>query len=257
MMKKVLLFAIAFVMLFSLAACGNNEDTEMMNQAKQTYLNDFLKTDNPDATINDVSFTPFLGIYNDSLVAVFYGGQYHGPQIERVVELKIEGLDFSYSYGYPILVWNSNSIVELAEAYGQGLLTKANLQAVSSLYQTTASAQQANNEENSMEIQAKQTYLDNSLKTDNPEATIDDVSFMPFLGIYNDSLVAVFYGGKYHGPQIERVVELEIEGLDFSYSYGYPILVWKNNSIISLAEAYEQGLLTKANLNTIFDLYHK
>ena len=29
-------------------------------------------------------------------------------------------------------------------------------------------------------------------------ATIDDVSYRPFIGIYNESLVAVFYGGKYH-----------------------------------------------------------
>ena len=139
MTKKLIMLGIAIMMLFSLAACDltNGEANEIMKQAKQTYLETVLKTDNPEATINDVTFTPFLGIYNGSLVAVFYGGKYHGPQYSFVVSLEIEGLDFSYSNGYPILVWNSNKIYDLAEAYEQGLLTKANLQTVNSLYPNT------------------------------------------------------------------------------------------------------------------------
>ena len=133
-MKKILLFAIAFVMLFSLTACKGKENTEITNQAKQTYLDNYLKPDSPKATINDVSFWPFLGIYNDSLVAVFYGGKYHGEFTDYIVELEIEGLDFSYSNGYPILIWNNNNIISLAEAFQQELFTKDNLSMIYKLY---------------------------------------------------------------------------------------------------------------------------
>lgn len=108
-----------------------------------------------------------------------------------------------------------------------------------------------------IKLQAKQTYLETVLKPEHPEATINDVSFRPFLGIYNGSLVAMFYGGQYHGLFPEFVYSIEIAGLTFAWSNGYPILVWNDGKINSLTAAYEQGLLTKENLITILGLYRK
>ena len=107
---------------------------EAKTQAKQTYLNTILKPKHPEATIADISFTPFLGIYDSSLVAIFYGGQYHGmfPEVEDSYEL--EGLVFAFSRGYPILVWNDEKISDLPAAYAQGLLTKENLMMIHNLY---------------------------------------------------------------------------------------------------------------------------
>ena len=149
-MKKLKLFGLlALVTMTSLmlVACGTQnggEEEAMKNQAKQTYLETVLKTKDPsnlvggvdlaDATVDDITFKPFLGIYGGSLVAVFYGNKYHGVHFEHVISLEINGLDFSYSNGYPVLVWNNNSISTLEEAYGQGLLSKANLESVHSLY---------------------------------------------------------------------------------------------------------------------------
>lgn len=135
-LKLVSMLALVVITSLVLVACGDNgnEDTEMKNQAKETYLTTVLKIKNPEATIDDVTFMSFLGIYNGSLVAIFYGGKYHGLFFDRVIGLEIEGLDFSYSDGYPILVWNNDKIHSLAEAYEQELLTKANLEAIYSLY---------------------------------------------------------------------------------------------------------------------------
>ncbi|MFA5676540.1 MAG: hypothetical protein WDA65_08485 [Christensenellales bacterium] len=113
-------------------------------------------------------------------------------------------------------------------------------------------------EEVTMQRQAKQTYLEKVLKAQNPNATIDDVSFFhnKFLGIYDDSLVAVFYGGQYHGefPDVEE--EYEIGGLTFRWSMGYPILVWNDGEIYELEQAFTQNLLTATNLITIHELYY-
>lgn len=120
-------------------------------------------------------------------------------------------------------------------------------------------------EEVVMQIQAKRTYLDKCVKqninyddykSQYGDATTDDVSFIPFLGIYDDTLVAVFYGGKYHGPQIEVEESVEIADLTFVWSHGYPILVWNDGEIYGLAEAFGQNLLTAANLVTIHELYY-
>jgi len=108
----------------------------------------------------------------------------------------------------------------------------------------------------SIETQAKKTYLDSFLKKEHLEATIEDVSFWPFLGIYNGVLVAVFYGGKYHGWFLEYMEEIEINGLLFEWSCGYPILVWKDRSIFELAEAVKKGILSKKNLTVVRELYY-
>jgi len=110
---------------------------------------------------------------------------------------------------------------------------------------------------------AKQTYLATVIKIKCPEeighdpalATIDDVSFDPFIGIFKDSLVASFYGGIYHGPHPDVVREVVIEHFKFYWSEGYPILVWNEGIIYELTDAYEQGLLGKDDLETIFNVY--
>ncbi len=113
-------------------------------------------------------------------------------------------------------------------------------------------------EEVTMQLLARQTYLEEILKGKNQAATIDDVSFFrnKFLGIYDGSLVGVFYGGQYHGnfPEVEESVE--INDLTFAWSQGYPILVWNDGEIYGLAEAFEQNLLTTANIVTIHELYY-
>jgi len=109
-------------------------EAAMKLQARQTYLDEFVKPRYPEATIDDVSLFPFLGIYNNSLVASFYGGQYHGEYPDIVDSQEIDGLTFEWSRGYPILFWNDGSIYPLSVAFGQGLLTKENLIAVHGLY---------------------------------------------------------------------------------------------------------------------------
>ena len=105
---------------------------------------------------------------------------------------------------------------------------------------------------------ARQSYFEQIIEF--PEATIDDVSFWPFMGIFDACLVAVFLGGEYHGgyePPGDIVEKQEIGGLPFSWGAGYPILVYHENYIFELAEAFEKGLLTKDNLETIHNFYNE
>ena len=135
-MRKLLFFLITFILGLSLVGCDDeiNAIEKVKVQARQTYLNTIIKPRYPDATIADVSFRPFLGVYSNSLVAIFYGGQYHGSQIAVEVTEEIENIIFAYSSGYPILVWNDGKISSLTAAYEQGLLTKENLTTIHNLY---------------------------------------------------------------------------------------------------------------------------
>ena len=49
---------------------------------------------------------------------------------------------------------------------------------------------------------------------------------------------------------------IEIAGVIFAWSQGYPILVWNQGEIYELAEAFKQNLLTKENIVAIHELYN-
>ena len=120
----------------------NIPEHEMKEKAKQTYLDTILIpiliVMNPDAvslvSIDDISFRPFMGIFNGSLVAVFYGGKYHGIFTDDLIMLEIGGTTFYWGNGYPILVWNEGVIYKLSEAYGQRLLSREDLERIRILY---------------------------------------------------------------------------------------------------------------------------
>ena len=99
----------------------------------------------------------------------------------------------------------------------------------------------------------KQSYLDTFIKEKFPDATIDDVIMKEYLGTYNGYFVGVLY--KQNSRFIDVLHQCEIEGLDFSYSEGYPILVWKNEKFYELSEVYGKGKISKNDLDTIYYLY--
>jgi hypothetical protein len=125
----VALFGLTFLVFFN--GCNNHPTKSnqverysetMMREAKQTYLEMYLIEHHPNATIDDISFKPLFGIFDECLVAVFYGGQYHGAYPDWVIETIIGGLTFYWPDGYPIRVWNNGVIYDLSDAFEIGLL---------------------------------------------------------------------------------------------------------------------------------------
>lgn len=104
-----------------------------------------------------------------------------------------------------------------------------------------------------LEEKVKQTYIDTYLK-DKLNAKIDkDVWIKNFLGIYNGNFVTVY--GVNNG--VDGLTEkYEFDNITFSWGSSFPIVVWHDNKIYQLKEAYEQKFITYKNLNTIASLYH-
>ena len=254
-MKKI--FCLLTVMIFGLILSGCNSGKEVgytkkqltgndiVWQVKQAYVDRFLKEEYPEASLTDVKVTRYLGIYNGSYVAIL-NDNFNKYFEEYVIELKYEGFDFSYSNGYPIRVWNSGEFYDIVCAFEKHLLTKEDLQTIASLY---------NNEEDvKMVDEVKLSYLNSIIKVKRQDATIDDVVIMDYLGTYNGNFVAVFYD-KQDCTFVDRLKPYEIAGMDFSYSEGYPIRVWKNGIFHLLHEVYSKGEITKNDLETIHQLY--
>ena len=108
----------------------------------------------------------------------------------------------------------------------------------------------------SLETQAKQAYLDSLRKEHNlKKATIKDVSFEPFLGVYDDALVAGFNIKQNVFDFYDVVDGIEIDGVYIEWWVGIPILVYKDGNLFKLKAAVEQGILSKESLTTIKDLF--
>lgn len=232
------------VIFLSTGLFGCNEKKTMTESVKQTYVDIFLKEDFPQATIDDVTITKYLGTYNGSYVAVINDG-FHVLFTEYLISLQYEGFDFSYANGYPIRVWNNGTFYDIVGAYENNLLTKENLGTIADLY---------NGEKTEVITQVKTSYLNDFIKKNRPDATIQDVIIKEYLGTYSNSFVGILYD-KENCLFTDHEFFYEVDGLNFSYSNGYPMLVWNAGSFSLLHEAYENNLLTKNDLEKIHFLY--
>lgn len=110
-----------------------SKEVEMINQLKQSYVDAFLKAEYSNATIADVTITEYLGTYNGNIVAVI-NDKFHQVFIEEEISFEIDGLQFAYSYGYPIHVYNESKFYDLSSAFMQGFLTRNNIETIHRLY---------------------------------------------------------------------------------------------------------------------------
>ena len=219
-------------------------------KVKDAYLQLPIMADHPDATTKDVVITEFFGIYNGSYVAVL-NDNYHTIFSEYIVDLEIDGIDFSYSNGYAIRVWNNGVLYMLKDAYDQGILSRDNLERLEYLRFA-----QGEFPESYIKREAKETFYNLFIKDEFLQSTIADVEIMIDLGIYQNSFVAV-YASEY--LQIEDAEEkrFHIDDVEISYSQDREIYVWCNWKIYGLYEAYCKGFLTKEDVLTVWQLYQQ
>jgi len=83
--------------------------------------------------------------------------------------------------------------------------------------------------------------------------TFEDVYVRQFYGVYNESVVVVMWiYGSGTPPAIDTI---EVEGFEFEYHTGRPILVWNNGNFYGLQRAYDEGLISMENLEQIHSLH--
>ena len=73
-----------------------------------------------------------------------------------------------------------------------------------------------------------------------------------FYGIYN-GYVPVLIGGT---RELETITTVPVAGFLFRYPTQRSIIVWKDRRFYMLADAYEQGFLTRADIRAIYDIHN-
>lgn len=107
-----------------------------------------------------------------------------------------------------------------------------------------------------LKTSARQDCLEKFVLPEHADATIEDVTLAPFLGIFDGAIAAVFYCGQYHGVWPDVLEETTIRDVTFSWPKGYPIEVWKDGEIYTLSEAYEKDIISADDLSEINNNYN-
>ncbi|MCL2140508.1 MAG: hypothetical protein FWH42_02350 [Dehalococcoidia bacterium] len=101
------------------------------------------------------------------------------------------------------------------------------------------------------ELMVRLSYLARLAEAGYTGFKIDDIFVDYYYGTYNEC-VAVMMSAK--GMEYLQVVTFSEDGT-VSYSNSNRILAWKNSIFYSLQEAYDQGFLTRADLQRIADIH--
>lgn len=104
---------------------------QLIAQAKQTYLELYLKRNRTDAVIDDVWLFNYLGIYNDCIIGVFLDRK-NCVFPEYVLSIQIENICFDYSCGYEIMVYKDGLFYTLYDAYYKNKVL--NIEEISEIY---------------------------------------------------------------------------------------------------------------------------
>jgi len=101
------------------------------------------------------------------------------------------------------------------------------------------------------EAKIKQDYLSFDVSTD-PVTTAEDVVLRYYYGTYDGS-VATKIGYWFYG-YLAVIIYEHIDGITITYPSTHKILVWNDGNFYNLQEAYDNGLLTKDDIQRIADI---
>ena len=106
-------------------------DTELGKQIRQDY---FQRLDNAYGNIKfeDVYVRKLYGAYNDSIAVLMWIYGFDPPP--AIVTIEVEGSEFHFHSGRPIMVWNNGNFYSLQSAYDEGLVSMENLEQIHSLH---------------------------------------------------------------------------------------------------------------------------
>lgn len=170
----------------------------------------------PDATEDDIFIRGFYGRYKDCYAVLLETSLWDYPSV--VTTSTIDGVTFTYPNNNHIVIYKANKPKQ--------------------------------------EDEAKEAFIEKVISGYRDDGHIDEVKIYHFVGIFDDSYVAVILD-KFNSLFVEVMVPLTVNGLDFGHSYGYIMYVYNNGRLYILSEAFAEGVITEKQLKQIHEAYHR
>jgi hypothetical protein len=251
-------------MLFSLLCVGCSTPVANQNKVNASYIRTFFEDEVKEGEFEVIEtyldLTNTLGdIVNEKYTYSFF--ETNSLIVFKVVEAsegnvsKIE----SYTINDEMITINVKTI-ELGQDCATGYwwfileLTKDEINGIDTIKILKDGEEIMHDKKNNLRDKAIRCYFDKYIKSNRTNASIEDVWLFQYLGTYNNSFVGVFLD-RQNCSFIDLLHPYIVEGLDFSYSDGYEILVYNNEEFYNLQYAYSEGLISYEDLYKIHENY--
>ena len=102
-----------------------------------------------------------------------------------------------------------------------------------------------------MQQKIKQDYA-----RERSDITSDDVTIERYLGTYKDGAMALFVTSANEG-YFQMVVEEDIAGFHFRFPDSQPLYIYYHSEFTPLKQAFENGIISESDVETIYDAFMK
>lgn len=171
---------------------------------------------------------------------------------DAITELEIEDVTFKHNITFDIYAYRDGSFTPLEEAYAGGGLTRGELRQLALRHLTYETRRvQTGSPAITQDIQQgmKLAFLQQFVAEDGHTASELTVTYY---GEYDGAHVGFVHGILHY---TQAFTSETVGGVTFRYSTGQKLLVFFEGELMSLAEAYESGILTQEHLRALHDAY--
>jgi hypothetical protein len=209
---------------------------ELSKELESRIKADYLQKFGHELYFGEQLLNKFYGLYNGAAIFFIAGD-------DAVLKtVTISDLEFSYSYGWTIMLWKDGVFYDLENIeiiFDAGVLTQSDLIKIAAIHANT-------NKEN-VELTNE---LKNRIKQDYSHEYGYELNWgtgylNSFYGLYNGAAVFFIPG---EDTVLKTVI---ISGIEFGYNYSWIILVWKDGSFYNLEEIetiFSAGVLTQDDI---------
>ncbi len=245
-MKKSLVFLLSLCFCTSIAfsACGSNANSASGENDKQTIIRAYEEHYEVDTEKGDYAvIIEYYGKFDSgAIVALMSANCFDYPSV--IGQETIAGYDFYRQDSYHIFVFYENQLYKLSEAYAQGFLTEEDVFEIVKIR-----CANSYNPEKALAWALKQRTILAAFEEQDPNA--GKASIRNFYGLFENGAIVAMLDAENYGHM--TVIETERIGeYDFTYSDSNRILVLYQNTFYPLKQAYENGLISDYDLQSIY-----
>jgi hypothetical protein len=237
-MKKFLTALIAFVMCFSVvttafaATPDETSDSDLISDIKQAMLDTYYGDEKPEYLNVEILLDDEDGVY-------FSFSDSFATSANRVYT-EAGNYIVSYLENCPVALYKNNRVYMIPDAYNSGVIDDDTLEGLTYCGHMDIVPK---SDDSALVIEIKNKVIEECFDGKSPETLRIDI-----VGRTSDG--GVCYRHEY-GFALGVIIEEKFGDCTYSYTHGNDVMLYKNNSVYSIKNAYESGIIDDKIVNEL------
>ena len=229
-MKKFLTALIAFVMCFSVvttafaATPDEASDSDLISDIKQAMLDTYYGDEKPEYLNVEI-------LLDDEDEVYFSFSDSFATSANRVYT-EAGNYIVSYLENCPVALYKNNRVYMIPDAYNSGVIDDDTLEGLTYCGHMDIVPK---SDDSALVIEIKNKVIEECFDGKSPETLRIDI-----VGRTSDG--GVYYRHEY-GFALGVIIEEKFGDCTYSYTHGNDVMLYKNNSVYSIKNAYESGII--------------